>query len=493
MDITTLRRKIFAGSIVGFLRIGLAIPLYFALTPLTLNALGEERFGLWSFSTIIISVLNLADFGLKNSLVYHIAREREDRQAVIRHFTLTALVYLVISSTICLLMLIFRHWIILTLLHVPSHLLEEAQFLLIVTLVGFSVRMMAIPYQAALEGYQELFLSQSVFLLWILAYGSATYIALLLRPDIYGLGFASLLSNVAILLGFLGVTKSRLPFLRFNLPRLNMDTLGSMLRYGAGIQIAAAAIALREPLYKIVLVRTYDLSTVAAFEIAFKLCTQLASVITTPLIGVLGASALLSQRHEDLTRILRPLFLYGVTVLLPANVLAYVFSTSFFDLWLGPKGNEAAQLFPGFFLGFSVYYSTEVLYKSIEGSGRSWYSAILQISVLVLQIAFLAFFTLLPWSVAGSLFFGFSVFSLANFVMFSRCYGTIRLLQPTQTLWLVFPTGLYLAILPFLTQDFQIWAFLTYLGGHFMALKHSGLIDLRNFLMLFRRAGRSEI
>ena len=491
MDIPALRRKIFAGSVVGFLRIGLAVPVYLILTPIILNTLGEERFGLWSFSTIIISVLNLADFGLKNSLVYHVAQQREDRGAVIRHFTFTSLMYLAISSSIALIMITFHRWIIETALHVPSHLFEEAQFLLIVTVIAFSVRMMAIPYQATLEGHQELSLSQSVFLVWMLAYSVAVSVALILRPDIYGLGFASLFSNVVILLGFYGITKRRLPFLRFAPTQLKAGALGSMLKYGAGIQLATAAIALREPLYKIVLVRAYDLSTVAAFEIAFRLCTQLVSVITAPLLGVLGISALLSQRHEDLTQILRPLFIYGVILLLPAVLFAYTFSTPLFHLWLGEKGNAAAHLFPGIFLGFSFYYATEVLYKSIEGSGRSWYSAVLQISVLVLQVSLLISLTFVPWSVAGSLFIGFAIFSLSNFAMFSHCYGTIRLLQPMQMLWLAFPTSLYLGLLPFLSQDFHIWTFLGYLVVHLLVLNHSGIVDPRNVLGLFRGTGQS--
>lgn len=491
MDIPTLWRKIFAGSVVGFLRIGLAVPVYLILTPIILNTLGEERFGLWSFSTIIISVLNLADFGLKNSLVYHVAQQREDREAVIQHFTFAALMYLTISSCIALILIVFHRWIIVSALHVPPHLFEEAQFLLIVTVIAFSVRMIAIPYQATLEGHQELSLSQSVFLIWMLAYSIAISAALILRPDIYGLGFATLFSNVVLLLGFFGITKLRLPFLRFTLTQLRPGALGSMLTYGAGIQIATAAIALREPLYKIVLVRAYDLSTVAAFEIAFRLCTQLVSVITAPLLGVLGVSALLSHRHEDLTRILRPLFIYGVILLLPAILFAYTFSTPLFHLWLGAKGKEAAHLFPGMFLGFSFYYATEVLYKSIEGSGRAWYSAILQILVLVLQVSLLISFTFVPWSVTGSLFIGFAMFSLANFVMFRHCYGSIQLLQPTQMLWLAFPTSLYIGLFPFLPQDSQIWTFLAYLLLHLVVLIHSGLVDPRNVLGLFRRTSQS--
>jgi O-antigen/teichoic acid export membrane protein len=492
MDLPTIRGKIFAGSVVGFLRIGLAVPVYLILTPIILNTLGEERFGLWSFSTILISMLNLADFGFKNSLVYHVARQHEDREAVSQHFATAALLYLSVSSLIALVMFIFQREFIEKALQVPTHLFEEAQFLLVVTVIAFIVRMMAIPYQAMLEGHQEISLSQSVFLLWMFAYVSAVFIALILRPDIYGLGMASLFSNVVILLGFYGVTKWRIPFLRFDPTRLKVGGLKNMLSYGAGMQLAAAAIALREPLYKIVLVRTYDLSTVAAFEIAFKLCTQLVAVITTPLLGVLGVTALLSQRHEELTRILRPLFIYGVIVLIPAVLFAHTFSTPLFNLWLGQKGSEAAHLFPGMFLGFSIYYSTEVLYKSIQGSGRSWYSAVLQISVLVLQIALLISLTFVPWSVAGSLFIGFAVFTLSNFVMFGRCYGAMSLLQPTQMIWLAFPTSLYLGFLPFLSQDSHAWLFLAYLVVYLIVLKHSGMIDPRSLVGLLRGTGQSH-
>jgi O-antigen/teichoic acid export membrane protein len=492
MDLPTIRGKIFAGSLVGFLRIGLAVPVYLILTPIILNTLGEERFGLWSFSTILIIMLNLADFGFKNSLVYHVARQHEDREAVSQHFATAALLYLSVSSLIALVMFIFQREIIEKALQVPTHLFEEAQFLLVVTVIAFIVRMMAIPYQAMLEGHQEISLSQSVFLLWMFAYVSAVFIALILRPDIYGLGMASLFSNVVILLGFYGVTKWRIPFLRFDPTRLKVGGLKNMLSYGAGMQLAAAAIALREPLYKIVLVRTYDLSTVAAFEIAFKLCTQLVAVITTPLLGVLGVTALLSQRHEELTRILRPLFIYGVIVLIPAVLFAHTFSTPLFNLWLGQKGNEAAHLFPGMFLGFSIYYSTEVLYKSIQGSGRSRYRAVLQISVLVLQIALLISLTFVPWSVAGSLFIGFAVFTLSNFVMFGRCYGAMSLLQPTQMIWLAFPTSLYLGFLPFLSQDSHAWLFLAYLVVYLIVFKHSGMIDPRSLVGLLRGTGQSH-
>src|SRR5688572_16817473 len=119
MDLPTIKEKLFAGSVVGFLRIGLAIPVYLVMTPIILNTLGEERFGLWSFSTILISMLNLADFGFKNSLVYYVARQHEDKEAVSQHFAIATLLYLSVSSLIALVILFFHGEIIEKLLQVP--------------------------------------------------------------------------------------------------------------------------------------------------------------------------------------------------------------------------------------------------------------------------------------------------------------------------------------------------------------------------------------
>jgi O-antigen/teichoic acid export membrane protein len=492
-DVPTLRRKLFSGTVVGFLRMGLAVPVYLTLTPLMLNTLGTERFGLWSFSTMMVSALNMMDFGLKSSLVYHVARLRDDRDAVARHFTTTAQMYLVISSCVVFAALLWHRALIENLLQIPSHLFEEAKFLLIVTVVAIGVRMMAIPYQGVLEGFQELSLSQSVFAVWLFVYSIAISIALIVRPDIYGLSCALLFSNLFILFGFYGVARCRLPFLRLTASGIKADGWGNLLRYGVGIQLATAAIALREPLFKIVLARTYDLSTVAAFEIAYRLCTQLTSIIATPLLGVLGVTALLSQRHEDLIRILRPLFSYGVIVLPPAVIFAHTFTKPLFNLWLGQKGSDAANLFPFLFLGFSIYYSTEVFYKSIEGSGRSWYSGILQVSVLALQVSLLASFTSIAWSVAGSLLIGFGIFSLSNIIMFRRCYGSMNLFPLLPAAGVSLVACAYASVLPHLPPGCHMWAFGVYLGLHLAVLNYWGVVTAQSVMGLVRRIGQADM
>lgn len=465
----------FSGSVVGYLRIGLSIPVYLLLTPMILNALGEERFGLWSFNTAIVGVLNLTDFGLKNSLVYHVARHREDRQAIISHFSVAALSYFIFIVLVSIPVLICNKSIVESLLQVPAYLFEEAQFLLAVTVLAFGIRIMAVPYQAVLEGFQELSRSQSVFLLWLFANTILICFALLIRPDIYGLGVANLISNVVAFIGVYVLSTRHLEFLRFDPTWLKAETLASMLRYGAGVQLATIAIALREPIYKAILARNYDLSTVAAFEVAFRLCTQMASVVTTPFLGVLGVSALLSQRHNDLAQILRPLFIYGMAVLLPVSLIVYTCSNSLFSIWLGDRGALAAQLFPGFFLGFAMYYMTEVLYKAIEGSGRSWYSGTLQAVVLMIQVSLLLGLTTSKPSIVESLVIGFALFSTMNLLAFNYYYKQIKVINLNLFILMASPTVIFLVAFFFIPDMSRRTGFISYLAVH--ALVFIGLFN----------------
>ncbi len=478
MTLATLWKTLLAGSAIGTVRIALAIPMYLVLTPLILNSLGTELFGLWSLNTIILSLLNMTDLGLKNSVTYHVARDHEQPHATRRHFTIAVVSY----TAICLMIVLFTYmWsesFITTILRVPASLHEPARFIILITVVTFIVRLLSMPFQAVLEGHQKWSLSQSVLLLWLLAHAATTSMALMIRPDIYGFGIAGLASNLTLGIGYVLALRARLPHVTLDLSLIRWGDLRPLWHYGTGIQVAAVAIALREPLYKIVLARSYDFATLGTFEIAFKLCLQFMSLFTLPLMGVLGVSALFAARQQELERFLRPLFLYSLGFLPPLAFLAFSTSETLFALWLGRNGTSTAQLFPFLLAGFACYYVSEVLYKSIEGSGRSWYSATIQTIILAVQMMIFIASPPSPWSLAGSLLAGFFIFTVANVFMFRRCYPAVRLLTATQLAWLLIPSGSYLVLLAYLPGQ-PGWGWLCfYLCAHAFGVKNAAQVNL---------------
>jgi O-antigen/teichoic acid export membrane protein len=138
------------------------------------------------------NVMNITDFGLKDSLVYHVAKHNEKPDEARRCFSVTLWSYVAIALLLVICTAAWGAKAFPVLLNVPASLREAAVFVLWVTIAGLVWRLLALPFQAVVEGYQELFRSQLIFLAWLGVHFATTLIALAVDPTVYGLGWAGL-------------------------------------------------------------------------------------------------------------------------------------------------------------------------------------------------------------------------------------------------------------------------------------------------------------
>jgi O-antigen/teichoic acid export membrane protein len=478
MELTVLKKKMAWGTVAGLFRVGLAIPIYIFLTPLILKRLGAELFGVWSLSTIIISFLNLTDFGFKSSLVYYVAKQNDKPEEVNKHFNAVFWIFVVTSFLASIIILTLSATIVKDLLQIPERFHDEAVFVLLITMTSFGIRFLAAPYQAVIEGYQEIYYSHLISLLWLFVYSVGTLLVLQVRPDIYALGLVMLVANFVVFIGFYEYVRRRFQFIKVSLKEIKREKLSDILKYGIGIQIATLVIALREPMYKVIIARTYGLATVAVFEIVYKLCTQLVSIVVSPLLGVSASSTMLSNREQDLEKVLRPFFGYALSILIPAALFFESFSKELLDLWLGSSLLNAAPMLSIIFIAFAIYYMTETLYKAIEGSGLSSYSGIIQISTVIIHLGSFALLVSHPsLSVPVSILAGFFVFSFSNFFMFKRRFRSIHLIRFNQLLWVLIPACSYVLV-QIVTRS-NLWPvfFSAYVVVHLFCVRSANIFD----------------
>lgn len=481
MDVEHVKKRMLQGSMLGALRLTAAVPIYIALTPFMLDRLGAEMFGVWSFNTIIVGVLTLTDFGFKNSLIYHAARAGEDHDEIRRHFSVAILGYLGLAALTVAAVTWLAPEIARDLLRVPSALIPQATFVLTVTAISFGLRFLALPYQAVIEARQELYFSQLVALGWLLLHSAGTAIALWRWPNVYALGAVSVAANVVVLAAYTLRVRSRLGFVRLSLEGVEHRHLRELVSYGAGIQVATLAIALREPIFKALVSRHFDLQAVTTFEVCYRLSTQIIALAATPLLGTFVASALLSRNERDLERVVAPLFRFSLALLAPLVLFVCSFAEPVIQQWLGPGKAAIGQLLPAVFIAFTVYYATEALYKSIEGSGRSRYSAAVQMSTLAIGVVvFLAMAksAQMEIAVASGLLASTVFFSMANLFVFKRHYPGIRLLDTRQAFALAASTIAYLLLAPFLPLRAQAVLFLAYIIVHFVFLHYARIFSV---------------
>jgi len=212
MDTSVIKEKLLKGSLAGMLRVVLAIPFYLVLTPYALSQLGTTMFGIWSFNTVIISLVNLTDFGFKNSLVRQVAVNVDNKTEIRRYFSATFWIYLVLAGLLLGMIFLFTDDLVANVLRVPAGLHDEAVFVFLISAASFALRFLAAPFQAVIEGHQEHFYSQFISLGWLIFNSVGSIAVLAIQPDVYSLGVVSIASNLLVLLLFIWRTKQRFPF-----------------------------------------------------------------------------------------------------------------------------------------------------------------------------------------------------------------------------------------------------------------------------------------
>ena len=480
MELNNLKRKLVQGSLAGVLRVGLAIPLYLVLTPFVLHSLGAEQFGLWAFGTLIVSVMTLTDFGFKNALVYYVACGLDDHARINRYFNVAMATFAALAIVMLCLTYLLGPVMVRELLSVRIGLHDEAQFVLWVTALSFGLRFVAVPYQAVIEGYQQHVVSQAVFLMWLLLNFAGTLIALNIQPDIYALGIVAVVCNLAVFVAFRLYAARHFRFLRVGVKYLAWQQVKEMLAFGGGIHVATLLIAAREPLLKVMIARAYDLASVATFEIVYRFCTQVVSFVATPLLGTFSAAALLSHnRVDELGLVLRPMLGFCLATLVPSVLFFASFSAPLMVLWLGPDYPQVGAMLPAVFTAFAIYYTTEVMYKAIEGSGWSGYSALVQSATLAISLG--TFYFLIDnvgRAVPMALLAGFVFFSAANLWVFRVRFPTLHLCTPTQLAWLLVPAAAYLSALQWIAPAEAPIVFFVYAMLHVWCVRRARLFDI---------------
>lgn len=485
MNVQQIKNNIFKSSVIGIARVIIAIPLYLILTPFVLNRLGVEDFAIWSFSTIIISLISLGDFGFKNSLIYHIAQNINSKSKQNIYFNNALVIFIVIATSIIIFTILFSPYFSSHILEVPAERVDKAIFVLTIIAVSFSFRLVATPYQAIIEAHQKIYYSHYVMIAWLVSNFIFTIIALSISSSIYYLAIASLLPNIIVFLMYYFKARNDYDHIFLNITLISKSHIVEMLKYGSGIHIATIAIAAREPILKILIARNTDLIAVTIFELSYRLSTQAISIVKTPLLSVFSASAVLTKNKDDLNKIVSPFCNYNIAFLVPSAVFFFAFSSELINLWLGIGHEKTAEILPLMFLSLSIYYLTEPLYKTIEASGKSSYSAILQ-SITIITCVFL-YKTLSEYehySSAYVLLITFSLFSLINIISFKVFFHEISTFKYLKSIFLFALGFIYVTYLPTENIPLKLLTFLIYLIMHFYLCKLFGLFDI---IYIFRK------
>ena len=188
------------GIILNYINLALSGLIPFFYTPIMLQILGQEEYGLYRLSGSVASYLGLISLGLGSAITRYLIKAREEKGKeeeekilglFVRIFRLIAFASLVFGIVLALSV----HWWYAQSLN--SEELLKMRVLVIILSANLSINFLASPYISVVNAYERFLFLQCMAIFSTCLGPLLNLIALLLGYASYGLAISSLIATVA--------------------------------------------------------------------------------------------------------------------------------------------------------------------------------------------------------------------------------------------------------------------------------------------------------
>lgn len=321
--------------------------------PLTLNYLGNERYGLWMTISSLIAMLSFADLGLGNGLLNVVsdAKGRDNRQDII--YAVSSTFFMLTGIAVVLGSIFFITYSIIPWPQIynvsSSKAVIEAGSATAVFIVCFLLNLPLGLVQRIQLGYQEgfynglwtalgSFLGLLLVLLVIHLKAGLPWLVLAMSGSVT---FASLINGIVLVF--------KRPYL---LPRINKvmhTTAIKILKTGLLFFVLQLAAAVAYTSDNIVIAQILGSDAVAQYSVPFKMFSiifMIISMVLNPLWPAYGESIARGDTMWVTNTLVKSIKL-SLFVTVPAGLILIVFGLPIIHLWAGPQINPSISLLTG--------------------------------------------------------------------------------------------------------------------------------------------------
>ncbi len=418
--------KIFRNSLFNIIRVIVVTPIFFILVPYTISKIGTEGYGIWALIGVIGSYQTFVDFGLTTSLIRFVAKAEavKDYDAISEYLATSMTIYLVLSSIIVLLIIIFRKFIVFNVLNIKTEI-EAAYFLVIFTALSSLVNMISGLFRSIIDGVQRMDISNGILTFQVVLSAIGTFFFLENGYGLKGLAINLLICSIISLIANIYFSKLILPYkispLLFKISRFK-----EMISYSINLQLANLIRMWVEPLNKILISHFFSLSYVGYYEIALKFNNQLTNLIRSALSPIFPAASEIYQKEgiEKIEKLRIKSSKYLFVFLTAVYIVVIILIPDFVQLWLGSDLQIVSSLIVIFMVGLYISLLATPAYSILNSTGYSKETLFVQIQSVAVNIVGILIF----WKLFGFYSFcaGFSL-SMAYSFWASQYYYKKRL------------------------------------------------------------------
>lgn len=402
--------KIVKNSIFNIIRVIVVTPIFFILVPYTISKIGTEGYGIWALIGVIGTYQSFVNFGLTTALIRFVAKAEavKDYDAISEYLATSMVIYLLLSSIIVSLIIIFRKFVVVNILNIKTNI-EVAYFLVIFTALSSLVNMISGLFKSIIDGVQRMDISNGILTVQVALSAIGTFFFLENGYGLKGLAINLLICSTLSLIANMYFSKLILPY-KINPLLFRISRFKEMFSYSINLQLASLVRMCVEPLNKILISHFFSVAYVGYYEIALKFNNYLTSLIRSALSPIFPAASEIYQKEgvKKIEKLRIKSSRYLFVFLTAIYIVIILIIPDFVKLWLSADLQIVASLIIIFMIGLYVSLLATPSYSILSATGYSKETLYVQIQSVVVNIVGILIF----WKLFG--FYGFCAgFSLS--------------------------------------------------------------------------------
>jgi O-antigen/teichoic acid export membrane protein len=310
----------------------------FALAPIVREAIGDARYGAWSFAEAVLAYLMLSDLGVASALVRYVARLTANAdQACLNRIFSACLAFFVVAALVVGLgggtvIVYFCD----RFLDVPPELAAEVRSVLLAFVANFVAILPLGVFPAMLDGLNAYTLKTLTRTTFLIARVPVTLWVIHGPSPLLGLVTVLTVSNILESVVLAALVVRRLPGLRFVPRQIDRETINMIRGFSIDSFLAMMAGRLTFSTDAFVIGSTLGVAAITPFKFANQLVDQARMMLRSATVTLMPAISA-SEARGDLAAV-RGYFLTGTRLILyavmPIEVGLIIFGKPFLARWL---------------------------------------------------------------------------------------------------------------------------------------------------------------
>gem|GEM_PF-432217 len=319
---------------------GFIFPLL--LTPFIISRIGNVQFGLYALLLGFLGTFHLFDFSIFTSFIKFISEYYNQKDFKRLNFVINTGFFFYFAFSIIILVV---GWVftkqILSIINIPTDLIEISVYSFRLSLFAFFVSSITTIFPSVLISLQRMYIASITGLLIGILNFVLVIIFLLLGFGLKGLIWCQFITAFLTGLIYILYSKKYLPEMRIGFKNFNIEIFGKMGRFGIQMQISKLATFASSKYDEFLLGYFSVLNNVTYYNIASRVARvgHFFPYQLIPQVAPVAAELSAKREHPKLVRLFEDTSKYLILVSAPVFLYILFFSDLIIETWMG-KGYE---------------------------------------------------------------------------------------------------------------------------------------------------------